>query len=184
MSVARPEFRIATLDDAQQVHAFARRTFVSAFAADNTDADMQSYLGQSMLLEQQAAAIEDPTGRVILMEQGADLIAYASLRDRHAPECVTSCAAIELHRFYVDAPWHGTHIARDLMQRVLAQARSLGASTLWLGVWENNPRAIRFYQKQGFVDVGSIDFLLGTAAQTDRVMQVTLPSGDLPVSDD
>jgi len=57
-----------------------------------------------------------------------------------------------------------------LMRTVEQTARSLRGRTLWLGVWERNPRAIAFYGKCGFVDVGHHAFVVGTEEQTDRVM--------------
>ena len=83
--------------------------------------------------------------------------------------------AYELHRFYVDRPSQGTGVAQRLMAAVQDAARAAGARHLWLGVWEHNPRAIRFYAKRGFVDVGSHDFVLGADRQTDRVMLAPVP---------
>jgi ribosomal protein S18 acetylase RimI-like enzyme len=77
---------------------------------------------------------------------------------------------VELARFYVDRPWHGRGVARELMDAARAAARNLGGRTFWLGVWEHNPRAIAFYAKCGFRDVGSHKFLVGSDLQTDRVM--------------
>ena len=62
------------------------------------------------------------------------------------------------------------------MGAVFDAARSAGDGHLWLGVWERNARAIRFYAKAGFVDVGSHDFVLGTDRQTDRVMVAPVPN--------
>ena len=45
---------------------------------------------------------------------------------------------------------------------------------MWLGVWEYNPRAIRFYEKHGFVEVGSHVFQLGKDPQIDLLMQKKL----------
>ena len=61
------------------------------------------------------------------------------------------------------------------MKGVLDTASSLGATRVWLGVWEKNARAIAFYAKCGFRDVGSQPFLLGSDLQTDRVMEALLP---------
>ena len=77
---------------------------------------------------------------------------------------------VELQRFYLDHAWHGRGMAPQLMAACIDAARARGASSLWLGVWERNARAIRFYQKHGFVDIGSQVFRLGTDLQTDRVM--------------
>jgi ribosomal protein S18 acetylase RimI-like enzyme len=56
------------------------------------------------------------------------------------------------------------------MAACIDATRARGAARLWLGVWERNARAIRFYQKHGFADIGTQVFRLGTDLQTDRVM--------------
>ncbi len=71
---------------------------------------------------------------------------------------------------YVNLEWHGRGIAQTLMARGLTEAAASGGQSLWLGVWERNPRARVFYGKCGFADVGEHVFLFGTDPQTDRVM--------------
>jgi GNAT superfamily N-acetyltransferase len=83
--------------------------------------------------------------------------------------------AVELVRFYVDQAWHGQGIAHTLMQKVRDEAARM-KKTMWLGVWERNLRAIRFYAKAGFVDVGSHMFQLGRDRQTDRIMWQPAPA--------
>ena len=83
---------------------------------------------------------------------------------------MTGARPIELWRFYVNRQWHGRGTAQALMARVTAEAGDTGAQTLWLGVWERNPRARAFYATCGFIDVGEHVFLFGTDPQTDRVM--------------
>ncbi len=83
---------------------------------------------------------------------------------------MTGPAPVELARFYVDRPWHGRGLAQRLMAAVVDAAIQLGGQTLWLGVWEQNPRAIAFYAKSGFLDAGSTDFFVGPDRQTDRVL--------------
>ena len=77
---------------------------------------------------------------------------------------------MELERFYVAREWHGLGLAQLLMTRVIAVASQAGAAALWLGVWERNARAIAFYRKFGFIDVGPMSFMLGSDLQTDRIM--------------
>ena len=72
----------------------------------------------------------------------------------------------------VDAPWHGKGIAHALMDASLDEAAHRGAATVWLGVWERNARAIRFYGKRGFHDIGVQPFKLGSDLQHDRVHRV------------
>lgn len=62
--------------------------------------------------------------------------------------------AVELQRIDVERGFHGKGLAGELLAELLASARNHGAAAVWLGVWENNPRAIRFYQRSGFLEVG------------------------------
>jgi GNAT superfamily N-acetyltransferase len=82
-----------------------------------------------------------------------------------------------------DQSWHGRGVAQALMQRVELEASRRGGRTLWLGVWEHNARAKAFYRKNGFVDVGSHVFMVGTDAQTDRIWVRPLSSAITDVTE-
>ena len=87
------------------------------------------------------------------------------------PEPVRGPAPLELKRLYVVRAWHGRGVAHALMEAAIAAARARGAQTLWLGVWEHNPRAFAFYSKYGFTRVGEHVFQLGSDSQTDWVLE-------------
>jgi GNAT superfamily N-acetyltransferase len=166
--------RRGVLEDAAVLADLARTTFYDAFAATNDPADMALHLERAYGVAQQGAELEDPAITTLLVEQDGKAIAYAQIREHHAPECVTGSEPIELWRFYVDRGWHGQGVAPALMDRVKAEARLRGARTLWLGVWEHNARARAFYAKSGFIDAGEHIFLFGTDPQTDLVMTMAL----------
>ncbi|MCC6241633.1 MAG: GNAT family N-acetyltransferase [Gemmatimonadaceae bacterium] len=165
------QIRTATANDVADVSAFAKRVFVRAFAADNDPANMAWYVGSAFTPTRQADELRDPrlTYLVAHVSDGT-LVAYAVLRADAPDPAVVGEAPIELWRFYVDHTVHGQGVAGQLMSACVEAARTRGAQTLWLGVWEHNPRAIRFYEKCGFIDVGSHLFQMGTDPQTDRVM--------------
>lgn len=167
--------RKATVADAEALSAFAARVFRETFAPDNDPMDMDAYLSEAFAPEKQAAEIADGSGVCLLAEVGETLAGYAFLRIEAADGRDPSVALpvelpVELQRFYVDYAWHGRGVAPALMTACIDTARARGSATMWLGVWERNPRAIRFYQKHGFVDIGAKEFRLGTDLQTDRVM--------------
>ena len=162
--------RTAELADAPAVAALAERTFRRTFEADNTPADMNEHCRKSYSAEIQAAELSNPAIETIVCEEDdGTLIGYAQLRSGAPPE-VTGPSPIELWRFYVDRAHHGRGVAQALMTAAIAAADHKGARTLWLGVWERNPRAQAFYRKSGFVDVGAHDFMVGRDIQTDRLM--------------
>jgi ribosomal protein S18 acetylase RimI-like enzyme len=162
--------RTATAADAVVVADLARRTFYDTFAATNNPADMALYLEGAYGVDQQTRELTDRDITTLLVEEGAEAIAYAQLRADHVPDCVAGPNPIELWRFYVDRGWHGRGVAQALMERVTTAAIERGGKTLWLGVWEKNDRARAFYAKCGFADAGEHIFLFGTDPQTDVVM--------------
>lgn len=166
--------RRATDGDAPQVAEFARRTYVETFGPDNAEEDMAAHVARSFGPAIQLREIQDPDTITLLAELGQTIAAFAQVRRGPFPPCVAGPSPVELHRFYVDRSFHGQGIAQSLMRAVDDVGRELGGRTLWLGVWERNPRAIAFYTKCGFGDVGTHPFILGSDEQTDRVMAHSL----------
>jgi ribosomal protein S18 acetylase RimI-like enzyme len=96
--------------------------------------------------------------------------------DADAAASVSARPAIELSKMYVHPVAHGAGIAGTLMAATLEAAAATGAAVAWLGVNEENARAIRFYEKQGFEVVGSKRFRLGDRLEHDYVLERPLRS--------
>jgi GNAT superfamily N-acetyltransferase len=163
--------RPANASDATELSALAERTFRDAFSALNTPENMDLHCAAAYTPAAQAAEIADPEVVTLVAASDGKLVAFAQLHVRSAtPECVTVSPAVELHRIYVERAFHGTGLAADLMTKILERAERHGAAAVWLGVWEHNPRAIRFYRRCGFVEAGEHVFVVGTDPQRDLVM--------------
>lgn len=163
--------------DAVALAALARRTFAEAFGADNTPEDLAAFLDATYGPDIQREELDTRGLTYLVAEREGDLLAYALLRDKVSP-VVADPSAIEVQRFYVDSTGHGRGIAQTLMGACISEAVARGAGSLWLGVWERNTRAIRFYVAQGFREVGTQTFVVGRDPQTDVVMLKTLTLAD------
>ena len=167
--------RGGTVADAQALAGFAARVFVEAFGADTHPDDLQRHLASAYGPVQQAAELADPDVTTLLATHGGQLVAYAQLRrNAQPPPCVVHAAAVQLQRFYLDPALHGNGLATRLMHRSQLVARELGGRHLWLSCWERNARALAFYRKAGFVDVGMTHFVVGADRQIDRVLFIAL----------
>jgi ribosomal protein S18 acetylase RimI-like enzyme len=166
--------RRAVVADAATVAELAERTFADWFGPHNRAEDMEAHRERTYGEALQRRELEDPEWATLLVESDSRAIGYAQLRRSIPPPCVTGERPIEILRFYVDRAFHGQGIAQALMAESINTARALGGETLWLGVWERNPRAIAFYGKCGFRDCGSHPYLVGSDLQTDRVMVQSL----------
>jgi diamine N-acetyltransferase len=163
------QIRLARLEEAAALAQLAEKTFRKTFEAQNTpenvNAHCQSAYGEAI----QALELQQPGLEIFVAEQDSELIAYAYLRD-NSNSSVDAERPLEIQRFYVDSSWHGQGVAQSLMQTLLERARTRGADALWLGVWEHNPRAKRFYKKYGFLEVGSHVFPVGDDPQRDLIL--------------
>jgi len=166
--------RPGVASDAAALAELAAATFRDAFGAENDPADLALHLARSYGVAQQTAELAHPAITTLVASVDGALIGYAQLRQGRAPACITATRPLELWRFYVARAWHGRGVAQQLMAATVAAARGRGSASLWLGVWERNPRAQAFYTKSGFADVGSHTFFVGTDEQTDRVMELIL----------
>lgn len=170
--------RRGSVTEAAELAAFAAQTFKKTYSADNNPDDLRAHLATTFGRAQQAAELADPSVFTILARFNGELVAYAQVRRNTPPLCVTHTEPIELYRFYVDQRAHGSGFASRLMQVVHQAAHELQGHHIWLSVWERNPRAIAFYKKEMFVDVGRTFYVVGPDKQTDRVLVANVQPRD------
>ena len=166
--------RLATPDDAPALAVAGRAFFSDTFGAANRPEDMEDYLAQAFSESRQRGELTELGARVLIATAGdGEIVGYVHLKLGAAPPTASSAPAgraAEIARLYADRRWHGRGLGAALIDAALATAVQWGAELLWLGVWERNLRAIAFYAKYGFVDVGEQEFRLGSDRQRDRIM--------------
>jgi len=166
--------RQATLKDAHALAVLSRRTFQDTYAADNDPTDMALYTAQAFSLSQIQTDLSTAAITVWLIHQTADsrspLVGYALLKAHASLPCIPGNTPIELVRLYIDCAAIGQGYGSKLMQTCLTDAAQNGFDTLWLGVWEKNYRAQKFYARWKFRPVGTHIFQLGNDRQTDFVL--------------
>src|ERR1700754_3560645 len=158
------QLRVATTDQAAALTHVMERTFRATFGEFTAEEHMVEHCRNSYREAIQRAEILDPDITTILCMDGESIAGFVQVRSGKRPACVAAVRPVELHRIYVDASWHGRGVASLLMQAALDDAVRRGADGVWLGVWEDNPRAIRFYAKFGFTEVGEHLFHVGSDA--------------------
>ena len=168
--------RRANINDAETLAPLAVQIFNDTFAGHplNKPEDMRAYIAEALSVEQIRSEITDTARIVFVVEFDGEMIGFAQLREHSTEDCVSDLNPIEIQRLYLKQEFHGRGIANQLMKACLDEAVGKNYRTIWLGVWEHNHRAQRFYEKVGFVKVGEHVFLLGNDPQTDWVMEKKL----------
>lgn len=164
--------RRALVEDILRLADLATRSFRDTFEADNNAKDIEDYVSSSLTVERIRSEFDD-TGNIFLIAcRGGHAvpIGYAKLCTKSEDPSITDQDTVEIERIYADQAEIGRGVGAALMRACLDIAEDLKCRTIWLGVWERNERAIRFYERWGFATVGARRFALGSELQNDQVM--------------
>jgi diamine N-acetyltransferase len=167
-------YRDAALADAEALSDLARETFVATFGALYPVADLKHYIAHTYGRALQAAEIADASMHHRLADEGGALVGYARAGAYKLPFDSGGRRAFELHRLYVREEVKGTGVAAALMDWTHAVAAAAGAQDLYLGVYQGNSRAQRFYARYGFEIVGEYLFSVGATRDPEYIMRKRL----------
>ena len=171
--MSQVSIRQATPEDAKLLTDLAYTTFWDAFAhhPKNAPDDLNHYMRQAFNPEQIALELSDDKSIFLIAELEEEAAGYAKIIIDNIEPGITAERPVELNRLYSHQRFLGQGVGQSLMEACFERAKTEGRDVMWLGVWEYNPRAQRFYEKNGFQVVGSHTFVLGEDPQTDLLMQ-------------
>ena len=160
-----------TVNDVSILRGIARDTFIETFSEANKAEDMDRYLSERFSEDQLAQELSNPESFFYVAEVNGHVVGYLKLNTAHAQTEPQAADALESERIYVLSNYHGNGVGQALYHHAMSVAQDRKASYVWLGVWEHNPRALRFYEKNGFIAFGTHIFQLGNDQQTDILMK-------------
>jgi ribosomal protein S18 acetylase RimI-like enzyme len=169
------QIRPATEADLPALLALAERTFREAWADDNDPENFERYCREAFNPARLAAEFADPRSEFYLVLRAELPVAYLKLNLHTAREGLDGDDHLQIERIYVLAEYQGQRLGGRLLELALERAAAVGAPWLWLSVWQEAPRSIRFYQRNGFEIFGTGVFQLGDDPQTDWLMKRRVP---------
>ena len=171
---ATMNIRYGTTEDAKMLSELGAKTFYDTFAKDNTPENIEAYLKASFSPEIQFNELSHPENIFLIIESENIPIGYAQLIMNSRDDAINRARPIEIRRIYATQEYFGKGVGKELMQSTIDEAKKRGCDCIWLGVWEKNQRAIDFYEKWGFREVGTHLFNVGDDPQKDYVMELEL----------
>lgn len=172
--MATIEIKKATLNDLDYLQKNGRQTFQETFSECNSQENMINYLEQGFSNEKLTAELNDNNSEFYFATLNNEVIGYLKINFGSSQTELRDSKALEIERIYVSKEFHGKSIGQLLYDKAIQIAKLKNADYVWLGVWEENPRAIRFYEKNGFVEFDKHIFKLGNDEQTDIMMKLKL----------
>jgi ribosomal protein S18 acetylase RimI-like enzyme len=168
--------RKASLQDLVLLQTIGRQTFTETFAAFNSAENLAQYLEQSFSAEKLTEELTNTASAFYFAENDGQVIGYLKINVGQAQTELNDEHALEIERIYVLQLYHGKKVGQLLYEKAVQIALEMKKQYVWLGVWEENKRALQFYRKNGFVEFDKHIFKLGEEEQTDFMMKLELQS--------
>ncbi len=160
-----------TQDLGDLVH-MARTAFLQAFTAGNKPENVSAYLEEAFTPGQLEIEMANPASTFFVAENGDEIVGYLKVNQTPAQTDIQDPESLEISRLYILEEHLGSGLGKKLLDTAIDFAKQNGKKYLWLGVWEHNARAIRFYEKNGLRKFGSHPFPFGDEVQTDYLMRI------------
>lgn len=162
------------LDDLEKLQKIGRQTFEETFSESNSKENMRNYLEEGFSKEKLTAELNNKDSEFYFAILKDEVIGYLKVNFGESQTELKDSKALEIERIYVSKEFHGKSVGQILYDKAIEIAKQKGSEYVWLGVWEENPRAISFYKKNGFVEFDKHIFRLGDDEQTDIMMKMKL----------
>jgi ribosomal protein S18 acetylase RimI-like enzyme len=164
----------ASENDIHKLQKIGRQTFEETFSDSNSEKNMKEYLETGFSIDKLSIELQDQYSEFYLAQIGEEVIGYLKINFGPSQTELKGNDSLEIERIYVVKEYHGKSVGQILYSKAIMLAHEKGAQHVWLGVWEENPRAIAFYKKNGFVEFDKHIFKLGDDEQTDIMMKLKL----------
>ena len=160
--------------ESDELLALSRKTFYDAFEHVNNPDDFKAYTAVAFRPENILAQINNPDSFFYFALIGDEKVGYIKLNYSSAQTEFKDEDAIEIERIYVLATQQGKKIGNQLLDFAIDKAKKEGKHYIWLGVWEHNQAAQRFYERNGFKQFSTHEFWVGNDRQIDLLMKKEL----------
>ena len=164
----------AELQNIEKLQKIGRQTFFVSFSESNSEENMQKYLDEGFSTEKLTTELNDTNSEFYFAFLDEEVIGYLKLNFGESQTELKDNKALEIERIYVSKEFHGKSVGQLLYDKAIEVAKQNNVDYVWLGVWEENPRAISFYKKNGFVEFNKHIFKLGDDEQIDIMMKLNL----------
>lgn len=163
-----------SLEEIVQLEKISRQTFCETFSSGNTEENMNKYLDEVFSSANLSIELNDKKAEFYFAKLDDKVIGYLKLNFGESQTEIRDDNGLEIERIYVLKEFHGKNVGQLLYNKAIQIAREKNKDYVWLGVWEENPRVINFYKKNGFVAFDKHLFQLGNDLQTDIMMKLKL----------
>lgn len=162
-------FRLAVSADALCIGALATQTFFDTYAIEGIRPSLAREVLRHFSPDAIADLLADPNRVFLLAERAGHLIGFSQIAFDATHESVPFVPAAELERLYVQERFTSSGVGKALLERSEALAAERGMAAVWLTAWTGNARALAFYSRRGYKDIGSTQYVFENESHENRL---------------
>ncbi|PIF34673.1 ribosomal protein S18 acetylase RimI-like enzyme [Flavobacterium sp. 9] len=168
------EIKRITIQEIDQLKEIGRKTFQETFSESNDEENMKKYLDEKFSSDKLTEELKNTNSEFYFATLENNVIGYLKVNFGESQTELQDAKALEIERIYVSKEFHGKKVGQILYEKAIQIAKTKNVDYVWLGVWEENHRALSFYKKNDFVEFDKHIFKLGNDEQTDIMMKLKL----------
>ena len=158
--------------EVEELQSISRQTFYETYCSMNTKENMDKYLNENLSIPTLEKELKNPNSAFFIIRDLDKNIGYLKLNMGPAQTDIKDASALEIERIYVIKEYQGKKAGQQLYEKTIQVAKEKMLKYIWLGVWQENSKAIQFYVKNGFEIFDQHVFKLGDEEQTDFLMRL------------
>ncbi|MBR9759241.1 GNAT family N-acetyltransferase [bacterium] len=164
------QLRTPSLNDLGALTELGRATFVETFGDLYTPEDLHAFLTGVYSEKSVSEELNNPDLQFQVLTQEEELVGFAKIGPVHVPAENPAPSAMELWQLYVRQEFLGQGLGKKLMAWAEEQFALRKAPEVYVSVFSENERAIRFYESHGFKKIGEYGFPVGDQIDLEWIM--------------
>jgi len=158
------------MENVQVLQEISIETFNDTFSNQNSPDNMKVYMDRAFTMKQLESELANRSSQFYFISFDKEVAGYLKVNVDDAQSETMGDDFLEIERIYIRSKFQKKGLGKYLMDQAIEIAREQNKNNIWLGVWEKNENAIRFYKKLGFVQTGTHSFYMGDEEQIDFIM--------------
>lgn len=159
-----------TSDDLKDLQSISRETFKKTFDPFTAPDDMERFLEEAYADEKLLTEINNPHSRFFFLMVEDEVAGYLKINDEDAQTESVKPNALEVERIYLRSKFQHRGLGLVLIKLAEKIAREEKRDYMWLGVYEKNINAQKFYKRDGFEKVSQHVYPVGDDPQIDYIL--------------
>ncbi|MEO9891128.1 GNAT family N-acetyltransferase [Aurantibacter sp.] len=161
----------ANFEHVNDIVIIGKQTFIESHGNSASDEDVNKFNLKTYTKEAIKVDLENEKVQYHLIYFNNKVAGFSKIELDVSNENINQLKITKLDKIYLLEEFYGHKLGPKLFDHIVTKSKRNDQKGMWLAVWIENQRAIKFYSKMGFIIVGAYDFKLSeTHSNPNHIM--------------